>query len=648
MTGEAWITLALLIVMFGMLLASKLPTVVVMVGTLTAALTLRLAPQVELLRGFSNSGVLTVGVLYVVAAGMYSTGAVTLISDWLIGVPKSLRAAQLRMLLPVAGASAFLNNTPLVAMMIPVIRDLVRTARLSASKLYMPLSFSSILGGASTLIGNSTNLIIAGMVSQQLAKNDASAPHMREISIFVPSPVGVPAAIVGIAFIILIGSRLLPKPKEREDEGVVKRLFKAEFVVAEGSPLAGKTIEEAGFAHPVGYELTSIWRDRVHAAEEPAETSKRGRSQRFMSWLVLWFSWYDGLKSALTRLLGREAKPETEAAGDEEIQRLESGDILTFTAEADALPALWTTIGLTPLIAPVPLETARYTHRLVEAVVARGHPAVGRLVSELPVREDPSYDVALVAASRDGRPPDVSLSQLRVQPGDVGVMEVDDAFFFENRNETEFALMRRLRGYRIQRTDRAVAASVITVVMVLMAGLGWMTLLNTALLATGAMLATGCLSMRAAGRSIDFATVGVLAAAVGLGATVTSSGLAAVIAELLTAIGGGEPYIALVVVFVGCILMTNLITNAAAAALMFPIALSMAADLGVSFMPFVIVMMLGTSYAFLNPAGYQTNLMVYEPGGYKFGDYGRLGLPLTVLVGIVVLAITPIVYPFYP
>jgi di/tricarboxylate transporter len=184
--------------------------------------------------------------------------------------------------------------------------------------------------------------------------------------------------------------------------------------------------------------------------------------------------------------------------------------------------------------------------------------------------------------------------------------------------------------------------------MVLIAALGWMSMLNAALLATGGMLATGCMSTGAAGRSIEYGTAAVLACAVGLEAAIGASGLAAVIADLLTGIAGDSAYVALIVVFVGSVVLTNLITNAAAAALMFPIALSIATALGVSFMPFVIAMMMGTSYAFLNPAGYQTNLMVYEPGGYTFGDFGRLGLPLTVLVGAVVLLLTPIFYPFYP
>ena len=169
--------------------------------------------------------------------------------------------------------------------------------------------------------------------------------------------------------------------------------------------------------------------------------------------------------------------------------------------------------------------------------------------------------------------------------------------------------------------------------------------LKAALPAVGLLL-TGCLPLNRAWRSIEWDTLVVLGAAVGLESAVTATGLSQVIADVLSALGGGNPSVALAVVFVGCIIMTNVITNAAAAAFMFPVALSMANDLGVSFLPFAVILMLGTSYAFINPAGYQTNLMVQGPGNYTFMDFVKVGVPLTIIAGIVVVVLTPIVYGF--
>jgi di/tricarboxylate transporter len=272
--------------------------------------------------------------------------------------------------------------------------------------------------------------------------------------------------------------------------------------------------------------------------------------------------------------------------------------------------------------------------------------AVGHHVAHLPLEYKHLFHAKVVAvALRDGPPPE-GIEHLRVKPGDTLLLEVSPSFLYDSRNEADFALVRQLHGYKIQRTSRAPVAGVIVLVMVLLAAFNVTTMLNAALLATFALFISGSLSFRTALASIEWDTVIVLGAAVGLEAAVTESGLSQAIADLLTRIGGGSPYIALVVVFLGAVIMTNVITNAAAAAFIFPVAVAMAAEMGVSAMPLVMALMLGVSYAFVNPVGYQTNLMVQKPGGYTFGDFAKVGLPLTVLVGIVVCVLIPIFFPF--
>ena len=595
MTIDAYITIAILALTFGLLIRTKLPPVLIFLGALTLTITFRLAPLKESLKGFSNPGVLTIGALFMVAAGMYSTGAIGMITDKLIGRPKTLLRAQLRILPMVSVGSAFLNNTPLVAMMIPVIRDLSKTCRLAATRLYIPLSFSSILGGICTLIGTSTNLVISGMIIDAMAKAGPDAPAMREIRMFDPAWVGVPAALVGLCFLILFSKWLLPDSSEPDDASEVKRLFGAEFEIEVDSPLIGKTLEEVGFVNQAEFQLLSL--DRSNG--DPAEIK-------------------DELK-------------------------LKPGDILCFTSKIESLPYLWAMQGLTPHIAGHEMETERYTHSLVEVVVSRRSGAIGREVSEMPIPES-HYKINLVALSRAGKPIDGPLKNVSIKAGDIGVLEVDDAFFYENRNEIEFSMTKRLTGTRIQRTDRAIAASIITAGMVTAAALGWMSMLNAALLASGLMLLTGCMTLGAAGRSVEFKTLVVIASAIGLEAAVTNSGLSGAIANVLTAIGGDNPQIALAVVFLGCILMDTLTTNVASAALMFPIALAMAGELGVNFMPFAIVLMIGSSCSFISPMGYAANLAVYEPGGYKFTDYSKVGIPLSILVGIVTVLLAPVFF----
>ena len=593
MPSQAWVMLGILILMFALLIWNRLPAWLVFMGTLTVAMTLKLAPAEALLKGFSNTGVLTVAALFPVAAGMYATGAISLVSQHVIGLPRSVWAAQLRILPPVALGSAFLNNTPLVAMMIPVVRDLTRVTGLARSKLFMGLSFASILGGTMTLIGTSVNLIIGGLVADAMASGRLTG--MKPLTIFAPIWVGLPATVAGLLFMMFIGTRLLPGDKRQARGESAQRVFRVELRVQPHSNLDGKTLGVAGFAKPVGYSLLSVTRG--------------------------------GKKAEITSTL-----------------KLSGGDVLAFAAPATVLPSLWATIGLVPLYESQ-TSTPRYRHQLVEVVVSPHSPAVGRLVSELPLPGSP-YNALLVGVSHDNRAIDMSLGDYRVQAGDGGILEVDDSFFYEDRRETDFALTKVIEGFRVQRVDRAWMAAVITVMMVAAAALSITSMLNAALLATMAMLLSGCLPIERAWRSLEWKTLVVLGSAVGLEAAVTGSGLSLKIAELCASIGGGNPRVSLGVVLAGTLIMTNILTNAAAAAFMFPVALSMAQRLHISFLPFAMILMVGASCAFINPAGFQTNLMVQEPGGYSFADFAKVGLPLTVLVGVVVIVVAPIAYGF--
>jgi di/tricarboxylate transporter len=599
MSADQYITIAILALTFALLIKSKIPPVAVFVGALTLTITFRLAPLSDSLKGFSNSGMLTVGALLMVAAGMYRTGAITLITDKLIGRPKSLPAAQAKILPPVAVGSAFLNNTPLVAMFIPVIRDLAKISRLPAPRLYIPLSFASILGGTCTLIGTSTNLVVAGMVIDFLAKGDPNSPPLREIAMFDLAWIGLPATVAGIVFMMLTSRFLLPGTKETDSAAEITRLFGAEFKVTADAPIIGKSLEDMGYVNPLGFQLLALKRNGVDAAQ---------------------------------------IKPQT---------KLEAGDVLVFSAMLEAIPDLWETNGLEPVYGTGVRElvSARYSHRLVQVVVSRRAMGLNRKIKELPMPEA-HIQASIIAISRGGRPIEGPMSEVRVKAGDIAILEVDEPFFHENQREIAFSMVRRLTGARIKRYGHAAYATLITIAMVAVVAMGWMTMLNAALLASGAMILTGCMTFRQAGRSLEFKTLIIIASAIGLEAAVTGSGLSAGIADLLGIIGGDNPYIALTMVFIGCIFMDTMITNVASAVFMFPIAMVMAGSLGVNGMPFAITVMVGASYSFISPMGYQTNLMVYSPGGYKFTDFVKIGIPMTVVVGIITIILAPMVWPF--
>jgi len=591
---DAYLTLAILVITFLLLIRTDIPASAVFFGALAVAMTLKLAPPADLLKGFSNPGTLTVGVLYIVAAGMYATGAINLIMERLIGKPKSMLGAQFKMLPPIAFASAFLNNTPLVAMMIPVIRDISRTYRLRARHLLIPLSFTSILGGICTLIGTSSNLIIAGLVTDAMAAG--GSPGLRTIRMFDTAWVGLPAVLIGVPFMILVGRFLLPGVSQKLSERPLRRRYRAEFRIDRETCLDGCQMDETGFTAYDNTELISV--------------TRQGKIIPI----------------------------------DDNLQ-LQSGDRLAFATDLQAISHLWRQEGLTPYLSGHPMESHRHTHQLVNAVISRRSTAVGRKIADLPLSGSP-YRIKLVALSRRAEPPDRPLMDLTVEAGDNVVLEVDDAFFYESGLDMDFSVTKTLEGYRLQRTDRAVVAGLITLAMILSAAMGWMTMLNAGMLAGGAMLLTGCLSLGTAARSIDWGTLTVIACAVGLESAITHSGLADQLAHGITRMGGDSPFMALTAVFLGATLITNVITNNAAAAFMFPIAYATAQQLGVSIMPFVITLMVAASCAFITPTGYQTNMMVWSAGGYRFTDFIKIGLIMTVILCAATLVITPLVFPF--
>jgi len=598
MNLDIGLTLVILAGMFGVLLLTKINPAAVFVGALTLTITFRLSPLDQSLKGFSNPGVLTIGSLFIVAAGMYSTGAITILADKLIGYPRTLLKAQLKILTPMAVGSAFLNNTPLVAMAIPVIKDLSRTARIPLTRLLIPLSYASILGGTCTLIGTATNLVISGLLNDVMSSGRTDLPPMRSIAMFDPALIGVPITIIGLGFIMLTSKWLLPASRDNSPPAKSSRLFRTIFFVSQKSSLIGKSVEEAGFTGADDFSLVAIIR-----------------------------------------------ADQTELKADRTIV-LQEGDRLRFSAESAAITRLWLIDGLEPGHVLQKADSLRHTHNLVEMAVAQRSRAIGKTVGDLKKVANTAYGINLVGISRDGKPTTSKLADTQIEAGDVLVAEVNQSFFYEITVDADYTISKKLTEAKLQRTDKALFAIVITLAMITVVSAGLMSMLNAALLAGGAMMITGCLSIKDAGKSVDFSTLIVIASAIGLESSVSNSGLSTMISNGLMALGNGNLIMALTMVFIGCILMDTFVTNVASAVFMFPIALQMASSFQVSFMPFVMTVLVGASCSFISPIGYQTNLMVYGPGAYKFSDFIVMGIPLTIVVGIITILLTPILFPF--
>lgn len=589
MEWQAWTTIATLAVVFGGMIFTRIAPDLLMLGGLAALLALGIVTPKEGLSGFSNEGMLTVAFLFVVAAALRDTGGMSWVTQRILGRPKSLLGAQLRLMLPVTAMSAFMNNTPLVAMLLPVVDEWAKQQRLSVSKLLIPLSYAAILGGCCTLIGTSTNIVVHGLLKKEGLGGD--------LTLFSIAWVGVPCALGGVVYITLFSRWLLPDRKPAISHHDDPREYTVEMLVAPDSPLQGQSIEKAGLRHLPGMYLMEIDREG----------------------------------EVLAAVSGRE--------------RLRANDRLVFVGVVESVVDLQKIRGLTPATEQVfKLDGERAQRCLVEAVVSNTCPLVGQTIREGRFRS--TYNAAVIAVGRNGERLRQKIGDIVLRPGDTLLLETLPTFVEQQRNSRDFYLVSALEGAAVPRHDRAWIAVGILLAMVLAASFDWVSMLSASLLAAIGLIATGCLGSGPARRSVDWQVLIVIAAAFGLGAALEKTGVAQVMATNLLSVAGTHPYAALVAIYFMTMICTAFMSNNAAAVLLFPIAMATSTSLGVSHMPFAIAVMLAASNEFSTPVGYQTNLMVYGPGGYRFGDYVRFGGPLNLLVAAIALAIIPLVWPF--
>ncbi len=588
MSGEAWFTLAVVGMCLGFLARSRVAPDVVLSAGLALLLLGDIITPTEALVGLANEGMVTVGVLYIVVSGLRETGGMQWVVQRVLGRPRSLIGAQLRLMAPVSALSAFVNNTPVVAMFIPALHDWARRNHLSLSALMIPLSYAAIAGGTCTLIGTSTNLVVNGLLQTQ---TDLPPLHLFDIAW-----VGVPTSLLVIAYVLAVSRWLLPERRPAATQFADAREYTLEMLVEPDSPLVGKSIEDAGLRQLPGTFLVEIDREgRILPAVGPQE-------------------------------------------------RLAANDRLVFAGVLESVVDLQRVRGLKPATDQVfKLDAPRRQRCLVEAVVSNTCPLVGRSIREGRFRN--LYNAVVIAVSRNGERLNRKIGDIVLRPGDTLLLEAGENFAEQQHNSRDFYLVSRLNDSRPLRHERAAVAVGILVLMVALASFGWLPMLEAALLAAGLMILTRCTSSHIARRDVDWQVLVVIAASFGIGAALQKTGAAAVLAHNLIALANGNPRVALLLVYVATAICTEVVTNNTAAVLIFPIALATAHDLDVNFMPFAITIMMAASASFATPIGYQTNLMVYGPGGYRFGDYLRMGIPLALLTCTLTVSLVPLFWP---
>jgi di/tricarboxylate transporter len=600
-TWQAWVTLAVVAATVGVLARNLVPPAVAVLGATVALLLVGVIDADQAFTGFANPAPVTVAALYVLARAVEVTGVLDPLITRILGnhradtagvagsgPPPGTFGRLARLVAPTAAMSSVLNNTPIVAMTAPQVADWAARRGESGSPLLMPLSFAAILGGTVTAIGTSTNLVVSGLL-----ENAGQAP----LGMFEITRVGVPLVLGGVLLLLFLAPRVLPYRQaalQTFEESI--REFSVAMRVLPGGPLDGATVEVAGLRHLQGVFLARI--DRGKQLIAPVD-------------------------------------PDEPLAGD---------DVLTFVGKVSQIVDLQTKRGLVTTEEHHLAGLKDERQAFFEAVIGQSSSLVGRTLKSVGFRG--RYDAVVLAIHRAGQRVDAKLGEVTLRPGDTLLLLADQSFYARWRESQDFLLVARIGGTPPGRIRKAPLVGGIALAMIVLATTGVMPILNAALVAAFALVAVGALTLREARDAVDLNVIVLIAAAFGLGEAVMTTGLADRLASLL--VGSLEGYGtlgALVGVVLATIMLTELITNNAAAVLMFPIAVSTAGQVGGSPRGFAIAVAVAASASFLTPIGYQTNTMVYGLGGYRFGDYVRLGLPLTVLVVVIVAAVVPLGWP---
>ncbi|MDT8370100.1 MAG: SLC13 family permease [Longimicrobiales bacterium] len=583
MTLPALLTLVVVIGAIALLVTERLPAAVAMIGAVVVLLVFGVVTPAEALGGFSNPAPFTVAALYVIARGVEKTGMIQPMLARGLREARGVHGALARLLVPVTAMSALFNNTPIVALLTPQVEGWARRTARAPSRFLLPLSYAAILGGTLTAVGTSTTLVVSGMMQE------AGLEPMR---LFDITPWSAPLVVIGVGYLILLAPRLLPERRrtfeELEEPG---RGFMAGMRVEAGGAVEGRTVEEAGLRDLPGVFLTEVERgDEVIAPATPETLLKRD-------------------------------------------------DRLIFVGRAEEVAELGQSRGLRYDEHEHAVDFHAAGHTWFEAVVGPQSRLVGETLKTADFRSH--YQAAVVGIHRAGASLRGKLGSVSLRAGDTLLLLTDEGFRSRWRERSDFLLIARMGGLVPANPAQVGRLALILGGMVALLATGVLPILHGVLAAAFLLVATGVLTPGDARRAVDFDVILLIASAFGVAAAMRTTGLAEVGAgAILTAADPlGRPG-AVAAIIVATLLLTELITNNAAAVLVYPLALGIAGEVGIDPVHASLVVAVAASASFLTPIGYQTNTMVWGPGGYRIGDYLRLGAPLTLLVIAWLLAAT--------
>jgi di/tricarboxylate transporter len=588
MSWEAWFVLFVVVGVLVVLIRDVASPSATMVAAMVVVLVAGIITPEQALVGFSNPAPITVAALYVLARAVEKTGALTPLVRRQLGPGENQRGALARLVLPTAAASSFLNNTPIVAMLLPQVQTWCEERGVSPSRFLMPLSFAALLGGVVTLIGTSTNIVVSGLLDEA---------GMGALSFFELAWVGVPIALLGAVTLVALAPILLPERRSvREELDEQARKFVVEMLVDAGGPLDGRPVEEAGLRHLSSVFLATIERDGSLVAPVSPHEVLRG------------------------------------------------GDRLRFVGRIKHVVDLPAIRGLSPEVSDHISEMDTVTARYYEAVLGAESPLIGTTLKNADFRS--RYQGVVMAIHRAGHRIDAKLGEVPLRVGDTLLILADPGFKARWEDRADFLVVSAQGSTPNVAGRKALLVAAVTAAIVLLASTGLVPILQASLLGAVVLIVGRVLTPGDARGAVDLDVIVLIAAAFGVANAVAESGLAQIVAGGIidaTQVFGNLGILGGIII--STTILTGLVTNNAAALLMFPIAISTAQQAGLEPRGFAIAIAVAASVDFLTPIGYQTNTMVYGPGGYRFGDYARLGAPLTLITIVLLLLIIPRVWP---
>ncbi len=605
-------------------LRRNVPTdLIFLLGLMVVTLCGVISPD-EALRGFSSPAPLTVAGLLAVAAGLRTTGVLDWIGRWLLGQVQTERQAMVRLSGTLIAASAFMLNTAVVAMMMPVVIDWCRRRNLSPSRLLIPLSYWTILGGVCTLVGTSTTLVANGVLREQhrnrslameaapLATTDAAEAERQQqfldnvqpMGLFELGYVGLPCALIGGVTLIFLAPRLLPNRTDiMEQLGEQRREYLVEMLVQSDCPLIGSSVEKAGLRQLPGLFLIEIDRN------------------------------------------GDVVTPVTPQDTIHAHDRLLFTGVVSTIVDLEKIPGLVPASDLSYEFHP----TKRIRRRLTEVVLSPSSPLIGSTVRDGNFRQ--KYNAAVVAVHRSGARLTSKIGDIALATGDTLLLQTRSDFVSNYRNSRDFYLVSEVEGSAPRLHHKMKLAAGLSLLLIALLCLStwisrnpsWTTICAISVVAL--MVLTRCLTMSEVRNSIDLQLILTIVAALGLGRALETSGAAQAIADHMVNLVGLHPWLLLIVVYLLAAIFTETITNNAVAAILLPIAIAVAWQGHYNPRPFIIAITLAASLSFVTPIGYQTNLMIMGPGGYRPVDFLKCGIPIAIVVSITALLLIPNIWP---